>query len=1168
MRHTSRLLRRPLGRAGLGRFRTGRTLHAVVLVLIVLATTVLSGARGSGALFTDREGVTGSFTTGDFPSATPKAETLTESFSIQDTTKWNGWGPDAYVESGRLRMSSVNAYPYLTTASAYELQSSHVGVRVWPSTTHGADETYFAVGGAGGAYDASDDLQIIYSGSTLYLRERAGGSTTDVTLAYDATAHAWWRIREAGGTVYWETAPDGITWTVRRSKPAAFALSSVYVRMVAGNYSGGVTGGPTYFDDVNLGDATKTATLADDFTTQSSARWTYPSGTKVESATTQKVAVASYFYPDGTAGNDWNKLDTGPRVADLAIINPASGPGSTADANYVTQIAKSQAAGMTVVGYVATSYAGKSLAAAKAEIDKFVEWYHVDGIFFDQATSDAGNVAYYKNLHDYVKATVGGPATVILNPGTTVDEGYVTASDILVTYEASAASYAGRTAAAWEGNYPAGRFWHIIHSASAADVQSLVKLSKERNVGRLQITDRLMPNPYDGLPSDGVWTDLLNAVGDGALDVGRARVSATSGYPAVASATRYDLSASSLSVEAVGVPDVGNGTVEAALSATVDANNAVEFGWRNGSLALRIVSNGNRNFDVTTPTYDATAHRFWRLRESGGTVYWDASPDGRSWTNLRSAALPFSVTRVAIRLYAGYSGSESNPGSALFDNVNLGRPATLSSTLRSVVDAAYTDAARADTEAYVVPTAANLTDMSSIWRRVKAGQAASAAADAEVLGYGLLDYTDTETGRKMWLLREKSPWGKYWGLYALSRDAGRNRKIVPVPHILAELKIHEQGIDTFLKTNGEAFLLATAHRNANAATDADGDRVSDVANASAPPSSVFQAIYERQTRPGSYTIEPHGFADANAPPMGSAHRKSHSTVEIDPAATSATVARPANLAAGDLMLAYVAIRDTAATYTAPSGWTLLHETNDESPGIKTLLYSKVAGAGEPADYTWSWSSTVKALVAILAYENAGGVDVSAAGIETGTSLTTHETPSITTTTADDVLVAFYAVTNAQLWSSSGATGATDRVLTIDTETGGSASMAVYDNANFTSPVGTYKGTAYNSVSSSVGGFAIVAIKPAGPVKPVDIIMSHGALPQPSHLTALRDALVAEGFVVVVNDGSWPFMATENVQGGYARSLGAGFAHVEQSTTVRNDAVKLGKIATVLANFSP
>ncbi len=43
-------------------------------------------------------------------------------------------------------------------------------------------------------------------------------------------------------------------------------------------------------------------------------------------------------------------------------------------------------------------------------------------------------------------------------------------------------------------------------------------------------------------------------------------------------------------------------------------------------------------------TYNATTHAFLRLRETGGNLYWDTSPDGTTWTNRRTLATPAWIT--------------------------------------------------------------------------------------------------------------------------------------------------------------------------------------------------------------------------------------------------------------------------------------------------------------------------------------------------------------------------------------------------------------------------------------------------------------------------------------------------------------------------------------------
>ena len=89
------------------------------------------------------------------------------------------------------------------------------------------------------------------------------------------------------------------------------------------------------------------------------------------SAGPSQILVPAYFYP--TTSNDWNRMGAAAQQVSLtAILNPNSGPGKSADPNYVTATNKLLAAGGSVVGYVSTSYGSRSLASVEAEDRKSV----------------------------------------------------------------------------------------------------------------------------------------------------------------------------------------------------------------------------------------------------------------------------------------------------------------------------------------------------------------------------------------------------------------------------------------------------------------------------------------------------------------------------------------------------------------------------------------------------------------------------------------------------------------------------------------------------------------------------------------------------------------------------------------------------------------------------
>src|SRR5258708_676798 len=69
--------------------------------------------------------------------------------------------------------------------------------------------------------------------------------------------------------------------------------------------------------------------------------------------------------------------------------------------------------------------------------------------------------------------------------------------------------------------------------------------------------------------------------------------------------------------------------------------------------------------------------------------------------------------------------------------------------------------------------------------------------------------------------------------------------------------------------------------------------------------------------------------------------------------TQLTLSEPASVAAGDLLLANVAVNGgNAAVVTPPTGWSQILRTDNDT-NISVISYSKIAGASEPSSYTWS-----------------------------------------------------------------------------------------------------------------------------------------------------------------------------------------------------------------------
>jgi hypothetical protein len=229
------------------------------------------------------------------------------------------------------------------------------------------------------------------------------------------------------------------------------------------------------------------------------ATFTYRSG--------PALAVPSYFY---ALTSGWLGLDGPPRTADLAVLNPDSGPGTSQDPNYVQQVANSQAAGIDVLGYVYTDYGSRPLSSVEADITTYEQWYGVNGIFLDEGATDCGTEAsYYAPLYAFIHAQPGLDLTV-LNPGTATSACYANASDVLLSFEGSPADLSA--GASVIPGYDPSRFWAVVYGANSTSLPTILSTLTGDGFGNAYVTNLGLPNPYDALPS--YWSQEVADAGE------------------------------------------------------------------------------------------------------------------------------------------------------------------------------------------------------------------------------------------------------------------------------------------------------------------------------------------------------------------------------------------------------------------------------------------------------------------------------------------------------------------------------------------------------------------------------------------------------------------------------------------------------------------------------
>ena len=232
--------------------------------------------------------------------------------------------------------------------------------------------------------------------------------------------------------------------------------------------------------------------------------------------------VPAYFYP--TNNSPWDDLTAAAsRIPVTAIMNPGSGPGTIQDSNYVNAVNDLRTAGGKVIAYVYTQYGSRSSTAVKADIDKYVNWYNIDGIFFDEFSNSSSTsvLNYYQDLYSYVKA-IDPTWEVMGNPGTTTVESYLSTpvADSLLVFENVGSNYPSYTPSAWNYNYDSSSIGHLVHStASQSDMLNYLDLAVARNAGQVYITNDVMNNPWDTLPS--YWdaqVDRIEAINNGVIE--------------------------------------------------------------------------------------------------------------------------------------------------------------------------------------------------------------------------------------------------------------------------------------------------------------------------------------------------------------------------------------------------------------------------------------------------------------------------------------------------------------------------------------------------------------------------------------------------------------------------------------------------------------------------
>jgi hypothetical protein len=189
----------------------------------------------------------------------------------------------------------------------------------------------------------------------------------------------------------------------------------------------------------------------------------------------------------------------------------------------------------------------------------------------------------------------------------------------------------------------------------------------------MALTETLTDN-FNGPSIDAaVWTAFLfgETQTEGVL-VAPSTALATN-YSGISSINNFDFTGSYVSSRLVFAGNQSLASWQAeCIGIQVDASNKLFWYINGGTLHAQKEVAGAFADVASGTTYNEGVHRYFRIRESGGTFFWDYSTNGVFWTNFTTLANPFaSITTVKVVIQAGTFSSEATATKMYVDNLNL-----------------------------------------------------------------------------------------------------------------------------------------------------------------------------------------------------------------------------------------------------------------------------------------------------------------------------------------------------------------------------------------------------------------------------------------------------------------------------------------------------------------
>ena len=210
-----------------------------------------------------------------------------------------------------------------------------------------------------------------------------------------------------------------------------------------------------------------------------------------------QILIPLYSYPNWQDDDYiWQKVidvkEKYPESTIITIVNPNNGNFESANNDFKKGIKDLSDAGITVIGYVYTGFGDRDYDEIVHCIENWAKFYKesgVQGIFFDETSTEKSLVDFYRKLSNEAKER--DLPFIVLNCGITTDQEYIDSgiASIVVTYEDTQENLQNNPPQEYNKPSQNTALAMLISEMQGDSVKDLEDFAREHDFGAIYLTE-------------------------------------------------------------------------------------------------------------------------------------------------------------------------------------------------------------------------------------------------------------------------------------------------------------------------------------------------------------------------------------------------------------------------------------------------------------------------------------------------------------------------------------------------------------------------------------------------------------------------------------------------------------------------------------------------------